>query len=110
MINGYCQQCPPGTRYDGSKCSLAQGGQCLIPNEVKVNGDCVCEEGYHRYNGICLQCPSISTWNGRFCEIEDVESACLSITFARIQDGKCKCMEGFRMVNAMCVPSGFYSP
>ena len=48
-------------------------------------------------------------WNGRFCEVENVDEQCRSISFAVIRNGRCECAEGFRMVNAVCVPISFES-
>lgn len=55
-VNGVCQICPQGSipAEDGSSCSV-----CKV-NEVLINGDCVCQQGY-AYNSanVCTQCSSL---------------------------------------------------
>jgi hypothetical protein len=79
-VNGACQICPAGSTPlpDGSACSA-----CKV-NEVLVNGNCVCQQGYaynsgnvctsctslpngFLVNGVCAVCPGSTVYNGNTC-------------------------------------------
>ena len=79
-VNGACQICPPGSTPtdDGNACSTCK------PNQVLINGNCVCQQGYafnsaqvcapcssipsgFLINGICAVCPGSMVYNGNAC-------------------------------------------
>ena len=33
-----------------------------------IKDECVCVEGFYRYEGACIKCPVNKVWNGLYCE------------------------------------------
>jgi hypothetical protein len=94
-INGACQVCPAGSTptADGSGCSNCKA------NEVLVNGQCLCQQGY-AFNAarVCTLCSSIP--NGFL--VNGICSVCPGNT---VYDGasKCRCPAGKTAQGSRCI-------
>jgi proprotein convertase subtilisin/kexin type 5 len=94
-INGACQVCPAGSTpaADGSGCSNCKA------NEVLVNGQCLCQQGYAFNSGrVCTICSNIP--NGFL--VNGICSVCPGNT---IYDGvsKCRCPAGKTAQGSRCI-------
>ena len=108
-VNGACQICPSGSTptADGSACSTCKA------NEILVNGQCQCNQGYaynnakvctlcsslsngFLINGICAVCPGSMVYNGNSCGCPAGKTAQGSLCISQCQndelldkDGNC---------------------
>lgn len=102
-------RCPTGSQFDGSQCSLVKVTPEPTPcgsNQVRVNNECVCNDGLHLINNECLACPRYTTWNGKFCQCGcDPQAWCLGEPFSAwdSENKICNCQSGYTRVNGICM-------
>ena len=67
-IDGSCQECPPGTVFDGKKCNRGQDQRCRGPYSYFNGYSCVCIPGYWALTDGCVTCPPTHEWSGICCQ------------------------------------------
>jgi hypothetical protein len=129
-INGACQLCPAGSSptADGNACSTCKA------NEILVNGQCACQQGYaynsgrvctacaslpnaFLVNGICAVCPGSTIYNGNTCSCPQGKVAQGSLCISQCQNdelldkqGNCyTCGLNQVIANGQCVCASGYS-
>jgi hypothetical protein len=109
LINNICQACSAGTAFDGSQCSSKASNSCGS-NQVSVNGQCVCANGFYLVNSQCISCPAYTTWNGSYCACNSSDSSqwCIGQPFTKVDStGSCSCQNGYILTNGICVQSNW---
>lgn len=73
LINGKCTSCPPGTAFDGFKCSPGVPTKyCKDPFSFWNGFTCACISGYWPLaDGKCVACPDGTFWDGTCCKPVD---------------------------------------
>lgn len=99
-ISGVCQQCPPGTTYNGYQC--IQGPTICQQNaffNTTIN-QCQCNVNFYNISGVCQQCPQGTQWNGYQC-VQGAGPCPLNANF-NPQIGRCECIFGYYPINNLC--------
>jgi hypothetical protein len=59
LINGVCTECPEYTSWNGAYCECKDSDPstwCMgVPFSSNANGQCQCQTGYVKVNGLCLK-------------------------------------------------------
>ena len=92
--------------FDGEYCAPIYSNTAITcsSNEILMGGKCVCRDGWHNIQGKCYQCPQNTVWNGAFCNSNlETNNWCLGRPNTEYNNGCCNCMNGFVLVDGVCV-------
>jgi cysteine-rich repeat protein len=99
-ISGICQQCPPGTNYNGFQC-------INIPPVCSQNSfynstinQCQCNNGLYNISGVCQQCPSGTYFNGLTC-VQSGTTCPLNSAY-NYNTGQCQCNANLFNISGVC--------
>ena len=103
-ISGSCQQCPPGTNYNGYQC-VQSGGFCPQNSFFNLStNQCQCSTNFYNISGVCQQCPPGSQWNGYQCS--QFGGQCPANANINPLTGRCECIPNYYIINGACQQCG----